>query len=199
MLHSVRLGPQRRCHSIHKHVHRVAIRCSVAAPNLPARPLADSAPAEEALQQDATPAATAAADDGELFPVLQLQLPTPTHTKVKTAVYLTSCVKHQDCPAPKYPEFAVIGRSNVGKSSLINMMTNCRKLAHVSKEPGAHGKQAALTRMRRCKSAGSTGAHSAHVKCMVMLGHAVQAKRVASTTFSSTTAGTWWTCQATGE
>ena len=45
-----------------------------------------------------------------MFPVLQLQLPEPTHTKVKSAVYLSSCVKHEDCPPPKYPEFAVIGR-----------------------------------------------------------------------------------------
>ncbi|GAX79991.1 hypothetical protein CEUSTIGMA_g7431.t1 [Chlamydomonas eustigma] len=75
-------------------------------------------------------------EEEELLPEIQLDLPTPTHTKVKTAVYLTSCVQHQKCPPPIYPEFAVIGRSNVGKSSLINMITNCRKLAHVSKEPG---------------------------------------------------------------
>lgn len=72
----------------------------------------------------------------DLFPVLQLQLPPPTHTKVRTSVYLRSCVKHEDCPPPIHPEFAVIGRSNVGKSSLINMLTNSKKLAHVSKEPG---------------------------------------------------------------
>ena len=52
-----------------------------------------------------------AEDDGEeAFPVMQLNLPTPTHTKVKKAAYLKSCVKHEDCPPPKYPEFAVIGR-----------------------------------------------------------------------------------------
>ena len=50
------------------------------------------------------------ADDGEVFPVMQLNLPTPTHTKVKKSVYLRSCVKHEDCPPPKFPEFAVIGR-----------------------------------------------------------------------------------------
>jgi GTP-binding protein len=75
-------------------------------------------------------------EEEELFPVIQLELPPPTHTKVKTATYLSSCIRHEECPPPKYPEFAVIGRSNVGKSSLINMITNSKKLAHVSKEPG---------------------------------------------------------------
>jgi GTP-binding protein len=75
-------------------------------------------------------------EEEEAFPVIQLQLPTPTHTRVKTAVYLKSVVSHEDCPSPRYPEFAVIGRSNVGKSSLINMMTNSKNLARVSKEPG---------------------------------------------------------------
>ncbi len=40
------------------------------------------------------------------------------------------------CPKAKLPEFAFIGRSNVGKSSLINMLCNNDKLAHVSKKPG---------------------------------------------------------------
>lgn len=75
-------------------------------------------------------------EEEEAFPVIQLQLPTPTHTKVKTAVYLKSAVTHEECPPPRYPEFAVIGRSNVGKSSLINMLTNSKNLARVSKEPG---------------------------------------------------------------
>jgi len=40
------------------------------------------------------------------------------------------------CPAPTMPEFAFIGRSNVGKSSLINMLTNHKKLAKTSARPG---------------------------------------------------------------
>lgn len=40
------------------------------------------------------------------------------------------------CPAPKKPEYAFIGRSNVGKSSLINMLTNRKSLAKVSGRPG---------------------------------------------------------------
>ncbi|MCW0481400.1 ribosome biogenesis GTP-binding protein YihA/YsxC [Gaoshiqia sediminis] len=40
------------------------------------------------------------------------------------------------CPAPDRPEYAFIGRSNVGKSSLINMLTNQKKLAKTSSRPG---------------------------------------------------------------
>ncbi|MGD9557215.1 MAG: ribosome biogenesis GTP-binding protein YihA/YsxC [Mangrovibacterium sp.] len=40
------------------------------------------------------------------------------------------------CPAPDLPEFAFIGRSNVGKSSLINMLVNNKKLAKTSQRPG---------------------------------------------------------------
>jgi GTP-binding protein len=40
------------------------------------------------------------------------------------------------CPDPKLPEYAFIGRSNVGKSSLINMLTNHKKLAKISGRPG---------------------------------------------------------------
>ena len=57
---------------------------------------------------------------------------------VKSCRYLQSCVKVGDCPPPKYPEIAVIGRSNVGKSSLINMLTGRTKkeVAKTSKNPG---------------------------------------------------------------
>ena len=60
-------------------------------------------------------------------------------SQVKTAEYVSSAVDLQSCPKPVFPEFAVIGRSNVGKSSLINMLTGKRKLALVSKQPGAFG------------------------------------------------------------
>ena len=55
---------------------------------------------------------------------------------IKTAEYSTSSGSIALCPPPSTPEFAFIGRSNVGKSSLINMLTNNKKLAHVSKNPG---------------------------------------------------------------
>ncbi|MCB0642006.1 MAG: 50S ribosome-binding GTPase, partial [Phaeodactylibacter sp.] len=40
------------------------------------------------------------------------------------------------CPRQGYPEYAFIGRSNVGKSSLINMLTGRKDIAHISKQPG---------------------------------------------------------------
>lgn len=55
---------------------------------------------------------------------------------IKTAEFLTSNTEVSACPAPKYPEFAFIGRSNVGKSSLINMLTGHGSLAKVSGSPG---------------------------------------------------------------
>ena len=42
----------------------------------------------------------------------------------------------EDCPAPDKPEYAFIGRSNVGKSSLINMLTEQKNLAKTSSSPG---------------------------------------------------------------
>ena len=55
---------------------------------------------------------------------------------IKTAEYLQSVVDWRKCPAPDMPEYAFIGRSNVGKSSLINMLTNNSKLAKTSSKPG---------------------------------------------------------------
>jgi hypothetical protein len=75
-------------------------------------------------------------EPGQEFPEVQLLLPPPTHTQVKSAEFIKSSVDVKQCPPPKYPEFAVIGRSNVGKSSLINLLTNRKSLAMVSKQPG---------------------------------------------------------------
>ncbi|MEQ8474984.1 ribosome biogenesis GTP-binding protein YihA/YsxC [Fulvivirga sp.] len=55
---------------------------------------------------------------------------------VKQATFVTSSSHHTQCPPPDYPEVAFIGRSNVGKSSLVNMLTNNKKLAKVSGKPG---------------------------------------------------------------
>lgn len=56
---------------------------------------------------------------------------------MKKAVFVGSAVDLRGCPPDgKFCEFAVIGRSNVGKSSLINMLVGSDKLARVSKEPG---------------------------------------------------------------
>jgi len=56
--------------------------------------------------------------------------------KVTTATFISSYADVKKCPSPDKPEFAFIGRSNVGKSSLINMLTNNRKLAKTSVKPG---------------------------------------------------------------
>ena len=52
------------------------------------------------------------------------------------AQHLTSGRTAEHWPAPTLPEYAFIGRSNVGKSSLINMLCNINKLARVSNTPG---------------------------------------------------------------
>ncbi len=56
--------------------------------------------------------------------------------KIKEAVFLTSSTKTSQCPKPEKPEYAFIGRSNVGKSSLINFLTGRKKLAKTSTTPG---------------------------------------------------------------
>jgi GTP-binding protein len=55
---------------------------------------------------------------------------------IKKATYVISSPEFEKCPAPDRPEFAFIGRSNVGKSSLINMLCNNDKLAKTSGSPG---------------------------------------------------------------
>jgi GTP-binding protein len=55
---------------------------------------------------------------------------------IKSAEYLISSPDWQKCPTPNMPEYAFIGRSNVGKSSLINMLANHEKLAKTSGTPG---------------------------------------------------------------
>ncbi len=56
--------------------------------------------------------------------------------QIRTAEYLMSNDDYRKCPKPDKPEFAFIGRSNVGKSSLINMLTSNSKLAKTSSSPG---------------------------------------------------------------
>lgn len=56
--------------------------------------------------------------------------------KIKENRFLTSSPNLKKCPAPDKPEYAFIGRSNVGKSSLINMIVGKKKLAKISSTPG---------------------------------------------------------------
>ena len=55
---------------------------------------------------------------------------------IKYAKYIISSPDYTKCPPPDKPEYAFIGRSNVGKSSLINMLCNFEKLAKTSSAPG---------------------------------------------------------------
>ena len=56
--------------------------------------------------------------------------------KIKTAEFVISNTDYKICPTPKMAEYAFIGRSNVGKSSLINALANNKNLAKISGKPG---------------------------------------------------------------
>lgn len=56
--------------------------------------------------------------------------------EIKQSAFVSSFADVRKCPAPDKPEFAFIGRSNVGKSSLINMLTDRKGLAKISVKPG---------------------------------------------------------------
>ncbi len=61
---------------------------------------------------------------------------TDTPLVIKKAVFYKSMKKQTDSPAEVLPEIAFAGKSNAGKSSLINYLANHSKLAYVSKQPG---------------------------------------------------------------
>jgi GTP-binding protein len=56
--------------------------------------------------------------------------------EIKSAEFVSSYVSYKDCPQNNIPEYAFVGRSNVGKSSLINMLLERKKLAKTSQSPG---------------------------------------------------------------
>lgn len=56
--------------------------------------------------------------------------------EIKSAEFVTSYANFKDCPKTNIPEYAFVGRSNVGKSSLINMLMEKKKLAKTSQNPG---------------------------------------------------------------
>lgn len=56
--------------------------------------------------------------------------------EIKSAEFVISNTDVKKCPAGNFPEYAFIGRSNVGKSSLINMLTSKKGLAMTSQKPG---------------------------------------------------------------
>ena len=55
---------------------------------------------------------------------------------IHTAEFTISAAQYEDCPKPAFPEYAFTGRSNVGKSSLINMLCSQKNLARISSTPG---------------------------------------------------------------
>jgi GTP-binding protein len=65
-----------------------------------------------------------------------VQVTAPTAPDYRSAYYLTSAAKLGQCPADSGWEVAFAGRSNAGKSSAINSLTNNKKLAKTSKTPG---------------------------------------------------------------
>lgn len=56
--------------------------------------------------------------------------------QVSTAEFVKSSTCTEDCPADSLPDFALVGRSNVGKSSLLNSLVRRKRLALISKKPG---------------------------------------------------------------
>ncbi|MFO7828988.1 MAG: ribosome biogenesis GTP-binding protein YihA/YsxC [Bacteroidales bacterium] len=55
---------------------------------------------------------------------------------IKSAEFVSSFTDYKQCPEEQLPEYAFVGRSNVGKSSLINMLLDHKKLAKTSQTPG---------------------------------------------------------------
>ncbi|XP_072993577.1 GTP-binding protein At2g22870 [Typha latifolia] len=62
--------------------------------------------------------------------------PYARNAQVVTADFVKSSVRTEDCPSDGIPEFALVGRSNVGKSSLLNSIVRRKRLALTSKKPG---------------------------------------------------------------
>lgn len=58
------------------------------------------------------------------------------HSQIKEIEFVKSSSRAKDCPKDERPEFAILGRSNVGKSSLINTLVKRKEVALTSKKPG---------------------------------------------------------------
>jgi GTP-binding protein len=56
--------------------------------------------------------------------------------EIKKAIFKSSSSNYKQCPSDKLPDLALIGRSNVGKSSLVNMLLGHKGLAKISNKPG---------------------------------------------------------------
>lgn len=58
------------------------------------------------------------------------------HAQIKQVEFVKSSARPSDCPKDDRPEFAIVGRSNVGKSSLVNALVRKKEIALTSKKPG---------------------------------------------------------------
>lgn len=65
----------------------------------------------------------------------------PHAAQIRSAKHLSSAYSVQQLPSPKWPEVAVLGRSNVGKSTLVNYLLGSSSLAKVSGQPGERQQQ----------------------------------------------------------
>jgi len=76
-------------------------------------------------------------DDSAVLPGSNIAVgPYAGDSKIKDVEFVKSSSRAKDCPRDDRPEFAVLGRSNVGKSSLINSLVRKREIALTSKKPG---------------------------------------------------------------
>lgn len=73
---------------------------------------------------------------GNKYYLCSIKRQPPEEMNIKSADFIISNTDVAKCPGGSMPEYAFIGRSNVGKSSLINMLTERRKLAKTSATPG---------------------------------------------------------------
>ena len=71
-----------------------------------------------------------------MYEMKQEKQPTAPALVIKNATFITSAAKKEQFITPTKPMIAVCGKSNVGKSSFINMLANRKKLAKTSSEPG---------------------------------------------------------------
>ncbi|OAY77883.1 GTP-binding protein [Ananas comosus] len=92
----------------------------------------------------AAPASAAAAASGRVLKGSNIVLgPYAKDAQVVTAEFVNSSVRTEDCPADGLPEFALVGRSKLGKSSLLNSLVRRKRLTLTSKKPATTRSQPA--------------------------------------------------------